>query len=190
MLHNSLLMDLAFFNSVYDRQGEQLVFCGIPTINRSDEYAANISLCALGAATTEYPQAVYELARYLMDYTYAPGYGFSVNREITDAQLENMQTTTTHVFPNHVWSQVTGNFRSYEEVEQESFEVQPLDQEWVEKIRFMLDHMAGAACRAACWSIICFRTHKQRWAAVSSRAQKARSGFFRSGNSISRCGRS
>ena len=144
VLHNSLLMDLAFFNSVYDRQGEQLVFCGIPTINRSDEYAAIISLCALGAATTEYPQAVYELARYLMDYTYAPGYGFSVNREITDAQLENMQTTTTHVFPNHVWSQVTGNFRSYEEVEQESFEVQPLDQEWVEKIRFMLDHMAGA----------------------------------------------
>lgn len=145
VLHNSLLTDLAFFNTVYQQQNEELVFCGIPTLAGGEEYAANISLCAFGAASTRYPQAVYDLTRYLMDYAYPAAYGFSVNREVTDRQLESIQTMSTKMFPSILWSQVFGGYAAYEEIENEAFVVNPLDEQWVQSIRYMLDHMAGAS---------------------------------------------
>lgn len=144
LLHNSILTDLAFFNTVYAQQEEELVFQGLPTIASSNEYAANISLFALGSAATQYPEAVYNLARYLMDYTYAPAYGFSINKEITQAQLENIQNTETKLYPGYLWVEVTGEYRTYEEIENDFFTVDPLDAELVNKVRYMLDHMAGA----------------------------------------------
>ena len=144
LLHNSILTDLAFFNTIYEQSNETLVFQGIPTLANSNEYTANISLFALGFASTQYPEAVYDLARYLMDYTYAPGYGFSVNKEITEAQLESIQNTETKFFPSDIWSAVLLEYRTYEEIENDSFIVKPLGSDLVEQVRYMLDHMAGA----------------------------------------------
>ena len=105
--HNSLLTDAAFFQSVYEEQGETMVLKGIPTYNDPNYYSANASLIAYGLASTEYPEAVYDLVRYLMDYGFPPAYGFSINKELTQKQLELMTATSYTVSPESVWTGVS-----------------------------------------------------------------------------------
>ena len=142
--HNSLLTDAAYFNSMYSKDGEEMVLCGIPTVAEAGTYSANMSVLAAGFSTTEYPKAVYDLARYMMDYKYPSAYGFSVNKEVTEEQLEEIQNTTTVLYSDGIWSSVIAGIKTEEEIESEIEIIQPLDSRYVEEIQFMLDHMAGA----------------------------------------------
>ena len=146
--HNSLLTDAAFFQSAYEKQGETMVLKGIPTYNDPSYYSANASLVAYGMASTEYPEAVYDLVRYLMDYGFPPAYGFSVNKELTQKQLELMTATSYTVSPESVWTGVEFGI-DIEELEQNLMYTEPLDEETVEVIRNMLDHIAGAGLPCA-----------------------------------------
>lgn len=146
--HNSLLTDAAFFQSAYEKQGETMVLKGIPTYNDPNYYSANASLIAYGLASTEYPEAVYDLVRYLMDYGFPPAYGFSINKELTQKQLELMTATSYTVSPESVWTGVEFGI-DIEELEQNLMYTEPLDEETVEVIRNMLDHIAGAGLPCA-----------------------------------------
>jgi len=142
--HNSLLTDYAFFRTVYKNHEEEMVFCGIPTVESPDSYSANISLTAFGFQSTKYPEAVYELARYMMDYEYPSYYGFSVNKELTGKQLEDIQNTTLKVYPEYVWSGIESGVNKKEDVEKDCFIIEPLDADSVQMIQNMLDHIEGA----------------------------------------------
>ena len=146
--YNSLLTDAAFFQSAYEKRGETMVLKGIPTYNDPNYYSANASLVAYGMASTEYPKAVYDLVRYLMDYGFPPAYGFSVNKELTQKQLELMTATSYTVSPESVWTGVEFGI-DIEELEQSLMYTEPLDEETVEVIRNMLDHIAGAGLPCA-----------------------------------------
>ena len=100
--HNSLLSDVAFFHTIYEDM-EEWKFYGIPTADDSTSYSANISLAAFAFADTEHAEAVYELVRYLMDYEFPTPYGFSVNKKVTENQLENSKSTYTKVYPSYIW---------------------------------------------------------------------------------------
>ena len=143
-LHNNLLTDAAYMQSVYEEKGETMVLRGLPTASDPYSYSANISQMLIGFAGTEYPEAVYELGRYLMDYEYPVYYGFSVNQEITGRQLEQMQTTELTVYPDWAWSSVEGQYRSLEEVKEATEHIAPLEEETVAIIEEMLSHIAGA----------------------------------------------
>lgn len=142
--HNSLLTDAAYFHSVYEQNGEEMVLCGIPTEEQSNVYSANISVAAVGFSTTQYPTAVYDLARYLMDYEYPTAYGFSVNRDNTEKQLDSIQTTSTTLYADGIWSSIVAKMKSKDEIENEKETINPLDANSVDRIRYMLDHIAGA----------------------------------------------
>ena len=143
-LHNNLLTDAAYMQSVYEEKGGTMVLRGLPTASDPYSYSANISQMLIGFAGTEYPEAVYELGRYLMDYEYPVYYGFSVNKEITGRQLEQMQTTELTVYPDWVWSSVEGEFSTLEEVKEATEHIAPLEEETVAIIEEMLNHIAGA----------------------------------------------
>lgn len=142
--HNSLLTDAAYFSSYYQDNGEEMVLYGIPTREDPHAYIANISTVCFGFQSTEHPQAVYRLARYLMDYQYPPFYGFSTNKSNTAEQLQQIQNTTITIYPDTMWSSITGGFSTMEEVEGQMETVQPLGEEYVSLIEDMLNHISGA----------------------------------------------
>ena len=142
--HNSLLTDASYFNSMYAQTGEEMVLYGIPTVNGSELYSGNISVLAAGFNSTKYPEAVYELIRYMMDYEYPAAYGFSVNKSITEKQLMDIQKNTTCLYSDTIWSYVTAGIKTQSDIEGEAEIIKPLDSYYVEKIRFMLNHMDGA----------------------------------------------
>ena len=78
-----------------------------------------------------------------MDYEYPMYYGFSVNREITQNQLEAIQNTYYTLYPD-TWSSITAGFTTQEEVESQTEELEPLHAETVSVIENMLGHIAGA----------------------------------------------
>ncbi len=143
-LHNSLLLDAAYFHSMYQQSDEEMVFCGIPTADGARLYSANISVLAAGFSSTKYPRAVYELARYMMDYDYPMAYGFSANKQITANQLDRIQKTSTSLYSDTIWSAVTAGVKTREELQSDIEVIEPLDAESVEKIRNMLDNLGGA----------------------------------------------
>ena len=143
-IYHNLLTDAAYMQSVYEEKGESMVLRGLPTASDPYSYSANIGQMLIGFAGTEYPEAVYELGRYLMDYEYPVYYGFSVNQEITERQLEKMQTTELTVYPDWVWSSVEGGFSTLEEVKEATEHIVPLEEETVAIIEEMLNHIAGA----------------------------------------------
>lgn len=141
--YNNLLTDATYFQSRYQANGESMILRGIPTKEDSNSYSANITQMAIGFQRTQYPEAVYALARYLMDYEYPMYYGFSVNREITQNQLEAIQNTYYTLYPD-TWSSITAGFTTQEEVESQTEELEPLHAETVSVIENMLGHIAGA----------------------------------------------
>lgn len=142
--HSSILTDAAYFNSMYNEVDEEMVLYGIPMEDDSNAYSANISVFAAGFSSTKYPEAVYDLARFLMDYEYSSAYGFSVNKEITNKQLEDIQKTTTTVYSDSIWSTVTFGLKSEDEIEKDIEVIAPLEGRYVEQIRYMLDHIGRA----------------------------------------------
>lgn len=143
-LHNSILLDLAYFYSMYEQNNEEVVFYGIPTDDNENAYSANITVLALGSNTTKYPKAVYELAKYMMDYEYPTAYGFSANKEITKKQLDSIQNTTISLYSDYIWSSITAGVKTKKEIENDIEVVKPLPEELVNRIRNMLDHIEGA----------------------------------------------
>lgn len=142
-MYNTFLYDLAFLKAVYEEAGDEMVWSGIPTAQEAGAYNANITAMALAPASTQYPEAVYDAIRYLMDYEYTPYYGFSVNRHITNQQLETAQTSSLKTYPD-LWNSLESGDMSREEIESQAVEVPPLDAQTVERVGQMLDHIASA----------------------------------------------
>lgn len=141
--YSSLLTDAAFMQTVYEDKNEQFVFCGVPTLENSTAYSANITLAAYGMATTEHPQEVYDLVRFLMDYEFPYQYGFSVNKEITEKQITNAQRTTISVYPEYIW-EGHNEIMDQDELSNLIFHTDPLSAENAAIIQNMLDNIAGA----------------------------------------------
>lgn len=142
--YNSLLTDAAYFHSVYTENNDEMVLRGIPTFQDENSYSANISLMAFSFASTKYPEIVYDMGRYLMDYEFPPFYGFSVNQELTEKQLEDIQKTTITIYPDWIWSSYMAGDIDGEELKNQIEEMKPLNKESVDMIRNMLNHIAGA----------------------------------------------
>lgn len=142
---NSLLTDAAYLQSLYEENDDEMVLCGIPTAEDMDAYSANMSVSAAIFQSTIYPNASYQLIRYLMDYEFPPFYGFSINQEITEKQLNDIQETTTSIYPDVMWGAVTGGYVSVENMEHMTKEMKPLKKEYAEIIQNMLDHIAGGS---------------------------------------------
>ncbi len=138
---SSLLTDLAFFHAMHEDAGQETVFCGIPTAAQAGTYSANVTFMALASADTAYPEEVAELAQYLMDYEFAPWYGFSVNQESTRQQLQNIQTTEVKLLPEAAWE----GLLDAETIEAQTLYIQPLSEALTQQVQGMLDHIAGAA---------------------------------------------
>lgn len=141
---NSLLTDAMYFQSVYENMGDTLVLRGIPSIYAENEFSANISLVLLGFSTSEKTDEIYELGKYLVDYEFPMSYGFSVNKELTQLQLENVQSTEITLYPDLAWSTVTAGDIDMDEIMEQAEVLKPLRAEYVEIIQYMLDNIAGA----------------------------------------------
>lgn len=143
-MHSNLLTDAAYFQTFYQKHDEEMVLYGIPTIEDAEEYSANISLAAFGFQTTQHPEEVYQLARYLMDYEFPPFYGFSIHRENTQKQLNDVQKTTTTIYPDSVWGAVTSGSFKLEELQEMIQKIEPMDAKYIAIIQNMLENIAGA----------------------------------------------
>lgn len=142
--YSSLLTDAAFMQTIYNEDEKQFVLCGIPTAESATEYSANITLAAYGVSTTEHPEEVYNLVRFLMDYEFPYQYGFSVNREITEKQLLNAQKTTISVYPESIWDG-PNSVMTYEKLNSLIYHTEPLSSDNADIIKKMLDNIAGAS---------------------------------------------
>ncbi|MCI8632945.1 MAG: extracellular solute-binding protein [Lachnospiraceae bacterium] len=142
--YSSLLTDAAYFHTAYQKAGEELVLCGIPSLQGVNTYSANITGFAVGFASTQYPEVCYDIARYLADYAYPPFYGFSVNRRLTEKQLQEAQHTSFILYPNDIWSRVMTGGLKQSEIESYQIKTMPLEPETIACIENMLDHIAGA----------------------------------------------
>ena len=141
--HSSLLTDIAFLQTAYEEAEEELVVYGIPTIESNLDFSANITMAAYGMATTEHPDEVYDLVRYLMDYEFPAQYGFSLNKEVTNKQIENAQKNTISVYPENIWDGVN-SIMSDQELKNLIFHTDPISVENVMVIQNMLDNISGA----------------------------------------------
>lgn len=128
---------------MYTDKNEEMILAGILTAENAQEYSANITSLAFAPATTQHPEAVYDVIRYLMDYEFSSFYGFSVNRSITEKQLEDVQRTEITTYPA-LWSSVAGGYNSIESLKGQEIIIQPLDAETVGIIEYMLNHISGA----------------------------------------------
>lgn len=142
--HNSLLSDAMYFHSAYMEEEEGMILCGIPTLTSPNTYAANITDMVVGFQDTKYPEAVYDLARYLMDYQFPFYYGFSINREITAQQMEEVQTTELALFSGPLFEMLTTDQISLKDAEIRREFIHPLDSESVQTIENILNHIEGA----------------------------------------------
>ena len=143
--YQNLVMDAAYFNSTYNEKGEKMVLVGIPTCDDPEIYSANVDSMMFSFATCEYPQAVYDLMCYLMDYSFIMEAGLSVNRKVTEQQLKEVQYTVLTLCPDDVaWAQTTNGSLTVEEVMDSMVDIEPLDEVHVDSIRYMLDHIEGA----------------------------------------------
>ena len=142
--YNSLLTDAAYFSSMYEEENDEMVLCGIPTAENAGVYTANMTAIAAGFYDTEYPEAVYDLAKYFMSYEYPYYYGFSVDKELTQKQLEKAQNTTMEIQPDYMFVSVVGEFQTADELKDEIEYMNPLDERYITVIQEMLDHLDGA----------------------------------------------
>lgn len=142
-LHNSLLTDLAFFQTIYEENQEEMVFCGIPLYEDSDSYAANVSLFAVGLQETKYPEYVWDVMKFLMDYEFPSSYGFSVNREITEKMIEDLQNANYSIYSEEVWAGINGG-KELEDLQSSIIHLDPLHKENAEKMLYMLNNIDGA----------------------------------------------
>jgi len=141
--HSSLLTDIAFLQTVYEEAEEELVVCGIPTLESNLSFSANITMAAYGMATTEHPDEVYDLVRYLMDYEFPAQYGFSLNKEVTYKQIENAQKNTISVYPENIWEGVN-SIMPEQELKNLIFHTDPISAKNAKIIQNMLDNISGA----------------------------------------------
>lgn len=141
--YNSLLTDAVYFQTVYKNRGDKLVLQGIPTISDKTTYAANVSLAAYVLNASEKQEEIYSLICFLMDYEFPMQYGFSINKKITEKQLNSIQETVIAVYPHDIWDGVD-SIRPKAELEEEIIYTGPLEAEYVEIIRNMLENIEGA----------------------------------------------
>ena len=141
-LHNSLLTDVQYFHSVWK---DDMIFRAIPSVQGDRSFSANISLAAMGFSSTEHPEVVADIIKYLMDYEFPAYYGFSIQREITEKQLKNAANTEMTLYPDYIWSSITAGDTDLNDLELYTEEMKPLDEESIQTIRFMLSHIAGAS---------------------------------------------
>ncbi len=142
--YNSFLADAVYFHSLYEKNGDTAIVRGIPTVQDPQAYSANISLMAFAFESTQYPEIAYDIARYLMNYEFPLFYGFSINQELTEKQLQEAQETTSVIYPDWVWSSYVAGDMNIREAKEQIEEIDPLDGETVAIIQNMLDHIAGA----------------------------------------------
>jgi len=106
-------------------------------------FSANITMAAYGMATTEHPDEVYDLVRYLMDYEFPAQYGFSLNKEVTYKQIENAQKNTISVYPENIWEGVN-SIMPEQELKNLIFHTDPISAKNAKIIQNMLDNISGA----------------------------------------------
>ncbi len=143
--YHNVLTDAAYFNSYYKDKGDSMVLVGIPTCDNPDRYSANVDTMMFSFASCEHPEAIYDLMCYLMDYPFIVEAGLSVNKEITNQQLENIQNTVLTLYPDDiVWRQVVNGALTKEKALESMIEIDSLDEDNVDKIRYMLKNIEGA----------------------------------------------
>ena len=146
-LANNLAMDVAYFQTVHHLNGENTYFTGIPTKKDEDKYSANITYFAFSPDNTDKPDEAYDLIRYLMDYEYKASYGFSVNKRITEKQILDLQNGVVYV-DGEGWASVESGINDKSEVQKNRFKLNPLSEEYVYEIKYMLDNLEGAGVPA------------------------------------------
>ena len=143
--YHNILTDAAYFNSVYQDRDTSMVMKGIPTYENDQAYSANVDTMMFSFADCQYPEAVYDLMCYLMDYPLMMEAGLSINREITEKQLEDVQNTFISVYPDELsWNRMLNGMMTKDEIQKSMIQIEPLNEKSVETIRFMLDHMESA----------------------------------------------
>jgi len=144
--YHNILMDAAFFNSTYKEKGDNMVMIGIPTYDDADAYSANVDTMMFSFASCEYPDAVYDLMCYLMDYPFIMETGLSVNKKTTEQQLEDVQNTVLSLYPDEIaWALMNSGILTKEQIMDSMIDIDPLDEVYIEMIRHMLENMVGAS---------------------------------------------
>ena len=144
-VYHNILSDAAYFHSMAKERGDSMVFVGIPTVDDSDAYSANVDSMMFSFSSTEYPEAVYGLMKYLLNYSFGMEVGLSINRSYTEQQLEDIQNTFLMVYADdRSWDSIVMGYKTLDEIKDAMEQLEPLDAETVDQIRYMLDHMEGA----------------------------------------------
>lgn len=145
--YSSLLGDAIYMNSYYKDEGRTMILEAIPMAQEA-AYAANITGFGFCFEGEPYIETVYDILKYLMDYEFKIPFGFSVNREVTEKQLKMAETTSYTYMPEgtymHAWNAEEAEMLA-DWHKKWTEELRPLDKEYCEKIREILNQIGAVA---------------------------------------------
>jgi ABC-type glycerol-3-phosphate transport system substrate-binding protein len=134
---HSFVGQATFLESCYNYNNEDLFMMAIPSVD-NNQYVGMITLCGAVSKDTEYPYNSYKLIRYLMDQESFPYYTLSVNRNTTEAMLEELSKATYELDPGY------GTFEDIEKSPERTYYITPISKELKEKIEKVLDNLGTA----------------------------------------------
>ena len=144
-ISHNVILDAVYFNSKFKERNEEMIFVPIPTYDESDAYSANVETFMFSFSDCAYPEAIYDLMSYLMEYDLGIEMGLSISREITEKQLNEAQNTFLTIAPNESsWANMMLGLVSREEILESMEELKPLDSNYIDSIRSALNNLSGA----------------------------------------------
>ena len=133
---HSFITQAMFMDSLFQARQEELKVVGVS--NTEGFYTALISLCGGVYKESQHPEYAYQLLCYLMDQTYFPYCGVSVNREVTEDMLDTLATWEFQLDPYYAV------FEGYEKQAEHTFTIASLRPEIRDQLEAVLEHVGTA----------------------------------------------
>ena len=137
---HSLFGQCAVLNSLYTDLEEEMVMVSVPMYG-SEQYMAQVQWFGGVLAESEYPYHSYQLLKYILDQEYDPYYVIPVKKTNAEAVLEELGST---VYTIPLWLGASWHYDEDFSDPAEVYDIQPLPENVIEQLQYMLDHIGGA----------------------------------------------
>ncbi len=131
----------AALGTLYEDLNEEMVMVSVPMYNYTNQYMAQVQMFGGVMTESEYPYHSYQLFKYLMDQEYDPYYVIPLKKKNAEKMLD---TLSSSVYTLYLRLGAAWDYEVDFTEEVETYDVQPLTQEYKEQLQYMLDHIGGA----------------------------------------------
>ena len=145
IISSSFIMQVYALQTYYHDMGEHLVMGGIPMENMAGRYAACVNVLGFCPTGADNYEGAGQVLQYLLEYTFPPEVGISVNKSIVETQLQALTQTETELYIQPRYSPLATEEQAQEIFNQSKVWFEPLDLLLADQLLDILNHIEGAS---------------------------------------------